>query len=255
MTKNTPTHGKRASNGKIGRLPDTIREQLNQRLLDNHTSRDILAWFNELPAVKDILAAQFRGSRITKQNLSHWRHLGFERWQRERQNISSAKERGKYAQEFTEAAGGRFAPAAAALAASKIFEYLEALDVEKAKPEDLVRCANAAFALLKGEQNVERIKIAQERVQQNNDRLLLTRHKHERDVTAIGLRLLTDARAKEIAAAPVHHCEKIEMLGRQMFIRTWRHRPVPVPPNPNPVQPPSSPVQPSPTQSKPIQPS
>src|SRR5579859_7604812 len=71
--------------GKIARLPDNIREELNQRLLDGQPSTIILPWLNELPTVKEILTAQFNGQPVTKQNLSHWRQGGYHRWLQQRQ--------------------------------------------------------------------------------------------------------------------------------------------------------------------------
>ncbi len=53
------------------------------------------------------------------------------------------------------------------------------------------------------------------------------RDKHQRDVIAIGLRLLGDARAKEIEAAPVDNREKIELLGQVHLPRFLETSPYP----------------------------
>ena len=39
-----------------------------------------MAWLNGLPAVRAVLAGQFDGRAITKQNLSEWRKGGFSAW-------------------------------------------------------------------------------------------------------------------------------------------------------------------------------
>lgn len=70
----------RTPNGKIGRLPRELREQVNQRLADNEPSRPLLAWLNSLPAVQAILAAGFGGKPINQPNLNHWRTGGFRQW-------------------------------------------------------------------------------------------------------------------------------------------------------------------------------
>ncbi len=67
----------RARNGKIARLPESIRAELNQRLRDGHTSCLILPWLNSLPEVQRILAQFFSSKPITKSNLSAWRQGGF----------------------------------------------------------------------------------------------------------------------------------------------------------------------------------
>src|SRR6266446_1955006 len=67
--------------GKIARLPDQIREQVNLRLHDNEPGETILQWLNSKPEVQAILKAQFGGCPINKQNLSDWRQGGFRDWQ------------------------------------------------------------------------------------------------------------------------------------------------------------------------------
>ncbi|HEX4350586.1 MAG TPA: hypothetical protein VH251_09365, partial [Verrucomicrobiae bacterium] len=68
-------------NGKIARLPKAIQEQLNQRLANNELGEPLLAWLNGLPEVQQMLATQFEGVAISKQNLSQWRKGGFCEWQ------------------------------------------------------------------------------------------------------------------------------------------------------------------------------
>ena len=67
----------RIHNGKIGRLPRELREQVNQGLEDGVTARTILLWLNSLPAVQTMLARHFGGKPINEPNLSHWRTGGF----------------------------------------------------------------------------------------------------------------------------------------------------------------------------------
>ena len=61
-------------NGKIGRLPHDIREQLNHRLDDGEPGGSLVEWLNALPEVLAALNSQkFGGCRISEQNLSKWR--------------------------------------------------------------------------------------------------------------------------------------------------------------------------------------
>ncbi len=79
-----------ARKGKIARLPLVIREQVNRRLLDGQSGRTIVEWLNGQPNVREIIAAQFQGSRhggqkyvpfVTEHNVSEWRtHGGYEDW-------------------------------------------------------------------------------------------------------------------------------------------------------------------------------
>ena len=68
-------------NGKIARLPADLRHQLNRRLADAEPGDSLLNWLNALPEVQAILATQFHGAPISKQNLSEWRAGGFLAWQ------------------------------------------------------------------------------------------------------------------------------------------------------------------------------
>jgi hypothetical protein len=72
---------------KIARLPAEIREQLNLRLHNGELGRTILKWLNHLPETKEILADLFAGKTITHQNLSEWRHAGYQDWLQHQQRL------------------------------------------------------------------------------------------------------------------------------------------------------------------------
>ena len=66
--------------GKIARLPLIIRQELNTRLRNGEEGKQLVVWLNSLPAVQEILAAQFNGKPITEPNLSRWRSGGYADW-------------------------------------------------------------------------------------------------------------------------------------------------------------------------------
>lgn len=66
--------------GKIARLPEYIRHELNHRLLDGESGPRLLAWLNNLPEVQAVLVQQFDGRPINQQNLSAWRTGAFREW-------------------------------------------------------------------------------------------------------------------------------------------------------------------------------
>lgn len=66
--------------GKIARLPHAVREELNRRLQNGETGKVILPWLNALPAVQAVLAGQFAAVPVNHQNLSNWRHSGYQDW-------------------------------------------------------------------------------------------------------------------------------------------------------------------------------
>ena len=223
---NSPKPSPHASTGKIARLPADIREEINTRLYNGKSAPDILAWLNELPSVKEILAAQFGGATINHQNLSNWRTTGYRRWLAEQTNLGTMKDLGKYAAEMADAAGGSISRGVAAVAAGKILEFLET-PYEQTTPENLVKLANASARLCRSEQNAIRVKIANERLRQQERHLLLMRDKHQRDRVTLALHILGDARAKEIEAADCDNAEKIELLGLYLFGDLWEPRLIP----------------------------
>jgi hypothetical protein len=225
----------RAPVGKIGRLPGDIREEVNARLFDGKSGKEILAWLNELPPVKEILAAQFGGAPINDKNLSNWRADGYERWLARREKVGSMKNTSKFAGEIAEADGGNIARGAAAVASEKILEFLETPN-ETTTPENLVKLANASTRLCRSEQNHLRVKIAQERLRQQERHLLLMRDKHQRDRIAITYDLIGDARAEEIKASDCDYAEKIELLGQYHYGDLWEPRQFSPPPSDAPKE-------------------
>src|SRR5882757_2859219 len=67
--------------GKVARLPAALREELNRRLEDGHSHRELVAWLNGLPAVQGVLAERFGGRPISEQNMSAWCHGGYAEWE------------------------------------------------------------------------------------------------------------------------------------------------------------------------------
>ena len=68
--------------GKIARLPQAIRQRLNERLADGEPQQHLVAWLNEMDIVQERLEELFEGRPITEQNLSDWKQGGFLDWQR-----------------------------------------------------------------------------------------------------------------------------------------------------------------------------
>jgi hypothetical protein len=93
-------------NGKIARLPQKIRDLLNQRLDDGEPGGPLVEWLNALPPVQAVLAAEFRGSRINEQNLSKWRGGGYQDWQKQQQRRNLVRQLTEEAGELSADAGG-----------------------------------------------------------------------------------------------------------------------------------------------------
>ena len=68
-------------NGKIARLPRAVREELNRRLDNGESGRQLVAWLNAQPEVQAVVATVLGGSAIRDQNLSEWTQGGSWDWQ------------------------------------------------------------------------------------------------------------------------------------------------------------------------------
>lgn len=217
MPDETQQESSRVLVGKIARLPKAIREELNRRMDDGEPASTILPWLNELPRVKKVLAKHFGGTPINHRNISNWRAAGYQRWREKQESIQELKWLRETASDFSHAGAGKLAHGAASLAAAWLLDYMRRVPPDKCSPQAIAQISFAAMTLLKGEQANEYIKLAEKRVLQRDEQLLLTRNRDQRNAITIGLRLLGDARAKEIEGSSHSYAEKIEMLGLHTF--------------------------------------
>ena len=67
--------------GKIARLPEALREELNRRLYHGIPGRVLLAWLNDHPDVQNVLRHSFDGRPLNAPNLTHWKQGGYAEWQ------------------------------------------------------------------------------------------------------------------------------------------------------------------------------
>jgi hypothetical protein len=162
--------------GKIARLPNEIREQINRRLQDGEPGDELLDWLNALPKAQKILAAQFGGRPISKQSLSEWKQGGYRDWVR-------AEEDRLRVDRFTEqaarlAGSDKESPLSERLAAVLLVEMagtLEELKDESVPPAERWQCLRQMLrevAQMRREDNrAARLRIEMERWEREADRL------------------------------------------------------------------------------------
>ena len=76
--------------GKIGRLPEALRAELNAMIRDNRTAVDIQAFLE----AKGITG-------VTPQNISNWKKYGFEKWAARQARIDEMKSRMEFAADLS----------------------------------------------------------------------------------------------------------------------------------------------------------
>jgi hypothetical protein len=81
-------------NGKIGRLPAHILEELHTRLRSGEPHVRLVVWLNGLPEVQAVLAEHFQGSSIRRQNLEEWKQRNHSAWlvKKLREEVMAANE-------------------------------------------------------------------------------------------------------------------------------------------------------------------
>ena len=93
--------------GKIARLPEEIREELNRRLADGEPGSSLARWLNGLPAVREMLERYFGGRDINEPNLCAWRTGGFAELRLREDILHSANDFAANANDLTQAIDGR----------------------------------------------------------------------------------------------------------------------------------------------------
>jgi hypothetical protein len=153
---------------KITRLPTFIREQLNRRLQNSETGREITGWLNALPEVMELLAAEFGGVPISEANLVSWKLGGYRIWEGRQETLEAVAQFGADAAELTEAAGGNLADQVALCLTARIAVALRqpaAGEIDAAgQLRRLRQLCSDLVALRRGDQNAQRLRIEREKL-------------------------------------------------------------------------------------------
>ena len=154
-------------NGKIARLPRSVRHELNRRLDDGEQGKKLVAWLNALPEVQAIVAAEFGGKAIREQNVSEWKQGGYRDWVAQQEALEMAGRLGEDATEWN--AEGR-APLTDLLAHSLAIRYVvETRRVAETGGREgwrlLREMCGDIVELRKGDHSAERLQIERERLE------------------------------------------------------------------------------------------
>jgi len=161
--------------GKIGRLPEALREEVNVRLRQGEKGRALVDWLNGLPEVQALLAAEFEGKPVREQNISEWRRGGHQRWLRLQEAYTMMQRIGPDAAAVTDAAKE---PVTETLATWLAARYVVAAKSAEGLGDDSVPAwdrmrefCRDVMALRRGEQVKQRLEIEQERLAFRHEKL------------------------------------------------------------------------------------
>jgi hypothetical protein len=194
--------------GKVARLPAGVREEINRRLYDGQTGKQIIRWLKIAPGD----AAGYPD--ISDSNITQWRQGGYQEWLKSEAQVERTRERAELSMRLAKAAGGSLAQSILARIAGDIDDKLDGLsdeDVEKMQP------------LLNTLVDAEKARLKAIEVGQKGEALDLLRQKFQRETAKLYLKWYTDQKAKDIADQPESSAdEKVERLGRLMFGEDWK---------------------------------
>jgi len=154
--------------GKIGRLPEALREEVNVRLRKGETGHVLAGWLNGLPEVQALLVAEFGGKPVREQNISEWRRGGHQRWLRLQEAQQMMVRIGPDAAALT---GAAKEPVTETLATWLAARYVVAAKSAEGLGDNTVPAwdrmrefCHDVMALRRGEQFKQRLELEQERL-------------------------------------------------------------------------------------------
>ena len=154
--------------GKIARLPQPIREQINRRLQNGDEGKQIAEWLNALPEVRAVLEAEFDGQPVNEVNLSNWKLGGYRDWEAQQEALEAVRRFGADAAEISQATGGQLADQLALCLTARIAVALQqpAADGEDpaAQLQRLRQLCADLVALRKGDHNAQWLRIEREKM-------------------------------------------------------------------------------------------
>lgn len=153
--------------GKIARLPEEIRRQLNQRLRNGEAGAKLVPWLNSLPEVQTIITDEFEGKPVREQNLSQWRQGGYAAWLEQQEALEMAAPVAADLQDLAESAGGPVTDQMAIWLTARYLLATQNLDTAHASNElrweRLREFCSDLVALRRGDHYSERLKLDREK--------------------------------------------------------------------------------------------
>ena len=233
--------------GKIARLPEHIREQINRRLQDGEEGKDIIAWLNSLDEVKAVLAGKFAGRPINDGNLSEWKLGGYRDWEAQQIALAEARRVMSEGRELAEIGDKALADNLAVWLTGRYVvatrKLMENSDDESAW-KMLRELCHDLVALRRGDHGAEWLRIEREK-------LKLQRKKQHYDREKLKQEILKENPPREVLSD-----EEKERRWNQIFGICPDSHPVsggrnPFDPTPDPADPPPPPSEETPTASFP----
>jgi hypothetical protein len=89
MSESVAVVVERGRRGKVSRLPVVLREEINRKLRDGISAREICSWLNDVPSCREVVDREFDGVAVSEENLSRWRSGGYLSWERRQEALEA----------------------------------------------------------------------------------------------------------------------------------------------------------------------
>ena len=117
---------KRPSQAKIAHLPEALRLEVNRKLRDNVTTKEIVSWLqNDHGSV----LKERNITNLWRRNINTWRRGGYAEWLAREERLEEMKARQEFAFEIARRDNHSFQKASLTVAASQVYETLEKFDL------------------------------------------------------------------------------------------------------------------------------
>jgi len=223
-----------ARQGKIARLPASLKSEVNRRLFDGQGAPQILPWLNAQPDAIRIWEAYFEGVPASPQNLSQWVLGGHKDWIAQRERIENLKEISAYSLDLVKASGGNLSDGAAAIAAGHLVEAIENIgnlvvtggsdDAEADPFKGLSAVTNAIATLRKGDRDREAstrkgetLALQKERHELSKEQVALAREKFQQQTVEKFMEFARKPEVQALLGSRETDTVKMETLHQMLF--------------------------------------
>ena len=202
--------------GKIAKLPASIRESLNQLLLNGASGPKVIAWLHTKEEVLRVLDEEGE-EPITPQNLSEWRKGGYAEWLARRERVEEIKILSEYAAKLAKAAGASVSDGAAAILGGQILAAAEKLAETPEGEESLVGLSVGLSKLRDADSKLLRARVAERNADQKDQQLALDQAKFERTTAQLFIKWAASPEAQQILGSGDTKAVQMDKLVQLFF--------------------------------------
>ncbi len=203
---------------KIGRLPYSLRSELNSRLRDGHSQSEVLAWLNAHPVAQQI-QRDCDAKPINATNMSDWLKTGYVDWERDQTKTEQLARLAELSSAIVEQTGGDPTAVGARILSGRLLDILSS---DAYGDDDLKDIIASMCNLRKTELDQRKLELMQQQTDLKDRTVSLDEQKFRRDTCALFIKWAQDQAALAIVEdGDLDSDAKTDALGRLLFGGNW----------------------------------